>query len=429
MVDFRPIGIRRIGIRRYGNTPPKDRHHRSPAGSHRSRSNPRKHQSRKSRSTSRRRKSRKRRRSTTSSRRSSPARCRRRSPSSPSSSGSSYSSSGSSTSPSSSSPASSRSRSCSRSPRRHKTKHRSRRSRSRSNDSARHHRSRGRHHHSRGRRHHHSSDRPRRHRSHHRSHHRGDKSLVTCVAPLPRHIKEKIVRGEYVSFCKLLPHTEAPPFAGTTAEDRRRRRSTTHPTIQDRNTWLEAWNQFLGARLSHDPSLALELVKYQTILTMLFKNYAAAACLEYDRLFRQAAARDTSIRWDTLKEDIFVWALTLPTHAHPARLATNTGSAPQPFRNPAHARDGAQATSTSRAGPNSNCSRPNRPRDAGNKPTASSSTSATDPRSTHTSTGTEICRRFNWGSCTSSNCVYAHSCWTLGCGGVHPATGCPKRPQ
>ena len=182
--------------------------------------------------------------------------------------------------------------------------------RSRSNDSARHHRSRGRRHHSRRRRHHHSSDSRRRHRSHHR----GDKSLVTCVAPLPRHIKEKIVRGEYVSFCKLLPHTEAPPFAGTTAEDRRRRRSTTHPTIQDRNTRLEAWNQFLGARLSHDPSLALELVKYQTILTMLFKNYAAAACLQYDHLFRQAAARDTSIRWDTLKEDIFVWALTLPTH-------------------------------------------------------------------------------------------------------------------
>ena len=56
--------------------------------------------------------------------------------------------------------------------------------------------------------------------------------------------------------------------------------------------------------------MALELIKYQTIMVMLFANHSPARCLEYDSLFRQAAARDPTLRWDTIKEDIYVWAIT-----------------------------------------------------------------------------------------------------------------------
>ena len=68
----------------------------------------------------------------------------------------------------------------------------------------------------------------------------------------------------------------------------------------------------MGACVAHDPARALELVKYQTLMAMLFAHYPTPACIEYDKLFRQAAARDSSIRWGALKEDIFVWALTKP---------------------------------------------------------------------------------------------------------------------
>ena len=50
--------------------------------------------------------------------------------------------------------------------------------------------------------------------------------------------------------------------------------------------------------------------------------YALLACMEYDRLFRLAASRDTSIHWDDPKADIFVRALTLTTHTHPSRAVT-----------------------------------------------------------------------------------------------------------
>ncbi len=56
--------------------------------------------------------------------------------------------------------------------------------------------------------------------------------------------------------------------------------------------------------------MALELAKYQTLIAMLFCHYPATSCLRYDRLFRQAASQDASLRWDTVKEDIYVWCLT-----------------------------------------------------------------------------------------------------------------------
>ena len=72
-------------------------------------------------------------------------------------------------------------------------------------------------------------------------------------------------------------------------------------------TCLEAWNRYLCVRLAYNRSVALELVKYQTIVVMLFANHSSARCLEYDSLLRQAAARDP---WDIIKEDIYVWAIT-----------------------------------------------------------------------------------------------------------------------
>ena len=56
--------------------------------------------------------------------------------------------------------------------------------------------------------------------------------------------------------------------------------------------------------------MALELVKYQTVVALLFSQYFAPSVIEYDRLFRQAAARDRAMRWDSTKEDTYVWALT-----------------------------------------------------------------------------------------------------------------------
>ena len=51
--------------------------------------------------------------------------------------------------------------------------------------------------------------------------------------------------------------------------------------------------------------MALELVKYQTMMVMFFKHHPAEVCIHYDKLFRQAAAQDRTLRWDSVKNNIY----------------------------------------------------------------------------------------------------------------------------
>ena len=52
------------------------------------------------------------------------------------------------------------------------------------------------------------------------------------------------------------------------------------------------------------------MIKYQTLITTAFQDYPAEACIEYDRRFRQLAAKDKKVPWDKYKEDIFVWCFS-----------------------------------------------------------------------------------------------------------------------
>ena len=148
--------------------------------------------------------------------------------------------------------------------------------------------------------------------------------------------------------------------------------------VTDITSWLEAWNRYLVCRIAHTPSMAVELAKYQAVVCLLFARYPPAACIEYDRLFRQAAARDRSLRWDVLKEDIYVWALT-----QPSSVGTNQHS----FR------DSTRAPISARLGPPPNPSY------------------MSGSRATHTNNGKEICKRFNLAKCTKGDdCMFAHAC-------------------
>ena len=43
------------------------------------------------------------------------------------------------------------------------------------------------------------------------------------------------------------------------------------------------------------------MLKYQTLITMAFQDYPVEACIEYDRTFRQLAAKDKNVPWDKYK--------------------------------------------------------------------------------------------------------------------------------
>ena len=143
----------------------------------------------------------------------------------------------------------------------------------------------------------------------------------------------------------------------------------------DLATWLEVWNVFLAVQIQIAPDSALVLVKYQAIMTMLFSSYPAGVCLKYDSTFRQAVARDRSYLtpWDQVKEDILVWCATRNPFRGPKQFPPEPGS--------------------------SNA----KPAPAG--PTGSQSAGL----ATHTSSGQEICKRFNFAACTRNPCSFARS--------------------
>ena len=252
-----------------------------------------------------------------------------------------------------------------------------------------------------------SSSRRRRHhrRRHHTRHRRRHSSStaaiasISCSPPLPGHLQDRIKRGKYVNFDKLLLPLHTPPiFTGN--QNSTKQRKTQKRQITDLNSWLEAWNRYATCRIASDPRMALELIKYQTVISLLFARYPATSVIEYDRLFRQAAARERTMRWDSPKEDIYVWALTQPNLASSNLHGGHSSSLS--FRD--------RAPITARLGP-----------PVKHNP-------LTSDRATRMPSGKEICKRFNLGKCTrGEDCVFAHNCWYSNCQGDHPGKECPKR--
>lgn len=210
-----------------------------------------------------------------------------------------------------------------------------------------------------------------------------ESASVACAPPIGKTLRRKIRKGEFINFDKLLLDPQKPP---PLQNPKQSKSVKTTRQVADLSSWLEAWNRYLCTRVACHPAMALELVKYQTLIIMFFSRHYPQQVVEYDKLFRQAAALDQTIRWDSIKEDIYVWALTQRSNFRPisARLGPPPGEGP--------------------------------------------ATRATSDKASHTSAGKEICKRYNIGKCIrGEECVYAHVCWHPGCQGQHPGKGCPKK--
>ena len=147
-----------------------------------------------------------------------------------------------------------------------------------------------------------------------------------------------------------------------------------------------------SVRVAYDPSLALELIKYQSIICSLFALVDTLSALGYSDTTQ---LRDPSLRWDTLKDDIFVFQTCNLSQKQPFRKNIFNRLGPQPDQ-----RLGLQ------------------PDQRGDHETS-------------TPSGVEICQTFNYAKCTLwASCRYAHICSVKGCGGAHPAKGCTfKQPS
>ena len=99
------------------------------------------------------------------------------------------------------------------------------------------------------------------------------------------------------SCCCIRVQFQSPMLRGNPVKSKCKHRRE----VEDLVTWLEAWNHYLCTHIAFSPSMALELVKYQTFMVMFFTHHQAEQCINYDDLFRQAAAQDPTLQWDTIK--------------------------------------------------------------------------------------------------------------------------------
>ncbi|XP_068725526.1 uncharacterized protein [Montipora capricornis] len=224
----------------------------------------------------------------------------------------------------------------------------------------------------------------------------GMASPLGLSRPVDRNLEDRILRGEYVDLALLLPESlnepQTPelqlrlddsalgPMGSPVTMVRKRR-----PTIDSFQKWLDAYTAFMLVLVAAYPRRALELIKYQQIISRAVTKFKGMAWYSYDQQFRRRAAYNLSISWDTV--DLELWTVTFSGLAKPHCSVCSS---------PYHTQDDCPSAD------------PNR------KPRRVQST---------------VCFDFNKPSgCRRRNCSYPHVCRRCFASN-HAATSCPQQPS
>ena len=77
------------------------------------------------------------------------------------------------------------------------------------------------------------------------------------------------------------------------------------PVIDTFQKWLDAYMVYMLVLVTAYPRRALELIKYQQIISRAVTKFKGLALVSNDQQFRRCAAYDLSLSWD--KEDLELW--------------------------------------------------------------------------------------------------------------------------
>ena len=154
----------------------------------------------------------------------------------------------------------------------------------------------------------------------------GTASPLGLHRPLQKNLEDKILRGEYVDFTLLLPHSIAHPQSPVVqlrVEDSapgslvspvtmvRKRK----PVIDTFHKWLDTYTTYMLVIVATYPRRALELLKYQQTISRAESKFKGLAWLAYDEQFRRYAASDLTRPWDLV--DLELWTVTFSRLAKP----------------------------------------------------------------------------------------------------------------
>ena len=154
----------------------------------------------------------------------------------------------------------------------------------------------------------------------------GMASPLGLSRPVDKTLEDKILRGEYIDFALLLPDTlyqsqtpeiqlrlddsSSGPMGSPVTMVRKKK-----PVIDTFPKWLDAFMTYMLILVNAYPRRALELIKYQQIISRAVAKFKGLAWLSYDQQFRRRAAYDLSLSWD--KVDLELWTVTFAGLAKP----------------------------------------------------------------------------------------------------------------
>ena len=220
---------------------------------------------------------------------------------------------------------------------------------------------------------------------------------------VPQRVVDRILTGEFINFSDLLPdlmrssQPSSQPVFQFQVQDGVPKFITDSSTpktrkVDDLSTWLEAFTIYMHTITQTAPHRVHELLCYQALIIEANRRLYAEGWLEYDQLFRQAAARDAQKPWDVIEPTLWQLATTgkaRPTCSQCRTVHPATSSGNCPFRT---------------------------------RQTASSTSTTFNPEFQ----GKQICRSYNANRCSGS-CFRAHVC--ILCRGRQPATNCQQSQQ
>ena len=266
--------------------------------------------------------------------------------------------------------------------------------------------------------------------------------LQTTHAPpaIPLKLFKQIQKGEYIDFASLLPaphNLAAGNYFGVEVDnDANLLFKTIIPRtkIVNLQDWMCAWNIFVQATLSHNPSMHIKLFTYQKHFCNLVRKFNFESCYLYDTNQRTQIASQTNtplpsrtVSWELINDElhnIFLRDSQLPacykckTTGHYASACPyQFGTQPLTYTAQAN-RDGFHTYKNSPAVPEP-------PPPHSFRSQGSSNNVQLYPSSTGRNQGTNnFCYRYNnTGKCFIQKCNFQHSCLKCHAPG-HPRIKC-----
>nr|XP_033784848.1 uncharacterized protein LOC117352501 [Geotrypetes seraphini]XP_033792723.1 uncharacterized protein LOC117356910 [Geotrypetes seraphini] len=211
--------------------------------------------------------------------------------------------------------------------------------------------------------------------------------VTTLASSVPRAIKEKIWRRDYIDMFSLIQREPDEDYFVETDRIYIQLEREKKPKIyRSLANWISAFHVFMSVVVEREPDMSPYLIRYSDTIIRSHKKFGGWAWLNYDIKFRKSMAENKSITWKHRVFDLWMDEMSALRPFQPDRFPDKLPSwPPGPVERPP-----TQPTYVHRqAGPY---------------------------------TGKRVCRQYNNGHCTWPNCKFRHVCNK--CGGTHPAVHC-----